>query len=250
MMERVSTLPWDALPLIAAPPGTSLGASSSLTFISELPEGLSLDALGVYTPWATRTSDLDWEVINNPDTNIATFALTDALILQAQQLTFGHPIPFVAVITAQPMTSTDVAAMWDGTAYKEYETQAVYRQDDAKDPPTIYFIHWGERIDMSQLSKQVLAIEPRAAAVKGRLVFAAQVPVQTTSLRAPPSLPFNTVLSTQMSVASLPTAPVPAPAPVAQPTASATSGKTNLGLPIAVGLGAAVLGFVVWRKTR
>lgn len=259
MMERQQTVTWDSMPMIPAPPGTSLGQMAAQSLLAEVAEALGLSPLGVYTPWATRGGDISWDEIRNPDTNIAVFGLTDALIQQAAAVTYGQPLPFVAIITKSPMTQTAVDAMWAGTAYKAYETQAVYRQDDAKDPPTIAFLHWGERIDMADLARQTLSLGPKAAAVGGALVFAAQVPVQTTSMRAAPSIPFDMALSSQLTASGAPVKPIavePVPAavvpsaamPITTAAPAAPSGKTNLALPLAVGAGAAVLGFILWRK--
>jgi len=246
-------LPWDGLTMIPAPPGTSLGQMPAQSIFSEVTTTLQLSSLGIYTPWATRSGDTAWEEIANPDTNIVLWGLNDAQVNAVPQLTFGSPLPFVAIVTKGPMTQGDVAAMWDGTAYAPYETQAVYRQDDAKGVPTIYFLHWGERIDMSKLPAQTLAIGPKAAAVGGVLVFAAQVPVQGTTMRAPPSSPsFDAALQSQLMMNAPVTVPQqPAPMQTAAPApavASASVAKTNLSLPIAIGLGGVALGFLLWRR--
>jgi hypothetical protein len=241
---------WNEMSMIPAPPGTSLGQMAAQGLLAEVTQALGLAPLGVYTPWATRAGDTEWDEIVNPDTNIAVFGITDALIRQAQDVTFGQPLPFVAIVTKGPMTQAAVDAMWDGSAYKAYETQAVYRQDDAKDPPTIVFMHWGERIDMAQLPKSPLGLEPKAAAANGALIFAAQVPVQTTTTRAtPPSMPFTSALSSQLA-AAMPVQALTPPAPTPVPVAPAAAPKMNLSLPIAIGAGAAVLSFVLWRRRR
>jgi hypothetical protein len=243
---------WDSYRMIPAPPGTSLGAMDSQGILAEAAATLQLQPLGVYTPWASRTGDTTWEEIKNPDTNVALWGITDAQVAAVQQITFGSPLPFVAIITKGPMTQTSVDAMWSGTAYKAYETQAMYRQDDAKPVPTIFFLHWGERIDMAELPKQTLALEPRAAAVGGVLVFAAQIPVQGSTARtSPPAVAsFQDALEAQLTLAPVVVMP-PAPPPVViapPPVVPVAAAKTNLSLPIAVGLGGIVLGYMFWSK--
>jgi hypothetical protein len=222
------------------------------SIFSELTTSLDLQVLGTYTPWASRTSDTTWEEITNPDTNIVLWGLNDDQIAAAMQLSYGSPLPFVAIITKGPMTQASIDAMWKGTAYKAYETQAVYRQDDAKPVPTIAFLHWGERIDMSQLPKHTLTIAPRAAAVGGALVFAAQIPSQGSTTRSTPATSsFQDALTAQMTIATpvtVPTGPPAAPPIKLVPTTPSVDTKTNLSLPIAVGLGAAVLGYMLWSK--
>lgn len=263
-----SGAPWDAMAMIPAPPGTSLGQMQAQGMFAELANSLGLEALGVYTPWATRTGDTSWEEIRNTDSNIVLWGLTDAQIAAVPQMTYGSPLPFVAIITRSPMTESQVAKMWAGTAYRPYETQAVYRQDDAKPVPTIMFLHWGENIDISELPKSPVNVSWRAMGVDGTLVFAAQIPSQGSTTRDLPAAPsFDSALASQMTASGPITMPatVTSPPPVMSPVpgpitttlpgtvATATpaaAGKMNLSLPIAVGLGAAALTFVIWRKTR
>src|SRR4029077_19652611 len=114
------------------------------------------------------------------------------------------------------------------------------------------FIHWGERIDMSKLPAQTLALEPKAASVGGRLVFAAQRAREGSTTRGAPSLPF------QPAYAAAFAAPTPGPAPALPPPAPGVApipiqpgaDKDGLGVPIAVGVGAAALAFVIWRNRR
>ncbi len=248
---------FDEYTSIAAPPGTSLGDMSAQGVFAELGQALGLRPMGIYTPWATRTGDVNWEEIRNPDTNVVAWEINDAQVNSVPTISFGEPLPFIVILSKKPMTETEVAAMWDGTAYQPYETQAVYRQDDAKPVPTIYFMHWGERIDISKLPKQTLALVPKAAAAGGQLVFAAQIPSQGSTTRSTPATEnFQTALESQMMLSGPLTAPPPGvltqtgPAPAAAPPPAKPSGKMNLSLPLAVGLGAAALAFVIKRQLR
>jgi hypothetical protein len=239
--------PWDERQMEIAPPGTSLGQMDAASLFSEIVSALQLRPLGLVTPWATRKGDLEWEEIINPDTNIQLWGLTDGQINAATQVTFGSPLPFVVVVTRLPLTTSDVAKMWEGTAYAPYETQAVYRQDDAKPVPTMYFAHWGERIDISKLPQKTLAIEPRAKAVGGDLVFAAQVPVSRSDHNPPPGT-FRQAYDIQLATTGYAAAKPPAPGPQPIPLAPAPDEPLRLGVPIALGLGAAALGFFLWRN--
>jgi hypothetical protein len=110
------------------------------------------------------------------------------------------------------------------------------------------------------LPKQTLALEQKAASVGGTLVFAAQIPSQGSMTRELPAAPsFQAALESQLVAATPVTTPATVTPPSSGPITSAgpspapspaASGKTNLSLPIAVGLGAAALGFVLWRKKR
>lgn len=240
--------PWDEFSMLPVPPGTSLGQMDAMSLFSEVVAALNLRPIGIVTPWATRSGDMSWEDIPRADTNISLWELSDAGVNAVPEITFGSPLPFVGIVTSQPMTTEQVRKMWEGTAYNPYETQAVYRQDDAKPIPTLLFLHWGERIDMAKLPKDVLALEPRARAAGGTLVFAAQVPVESSTERAPPPMTFADTLRGQMATnAAQPPAPAPpAPAPIV--LAPQKEEPLHLGVPIAVGLGAAALGFFLWSK--
>lgn len=246
---------WDELPMIPAPAGTSLGQTDVASILAEVATALSLNPVGIYTPWATRTGDLTWEEIKNPDTNIALYQITDDQVNAVPQITFGSPLPFVGIVTKNPLTETQVAAMWDGTAYEPYQTQAIYRLDDAKDVPTLYFLHWGSRIDSDSPLQRSLAIGPKAASANGSMVFAAQVPFTPSTARSgPPPLSFNDALTSQMAAASAPAQaqiPVTAPAAPAAPVATAApTARSNVPVALAVGAGLGVAVFLFWRRKR
>jgi hypothetical protein len=242
-------LAWDEHRMIPAPPGTSLGDLPAASLFSEIVAALSLRPIGIFTPWATRESDLEWEPIERPDTNIMLWQLSDAAIGAVPEVTFGSPLPFVAILTPRLLSVEAVRQLWDGTAYAPYETQAVYRQDDAKDSPSIFFLHWGERIDMAKLPSQVLAIEPKADRAGGALVFAAQIAREGSATRREPALSFQATYDSTFARAP---APVPGPPPAPPPPIPirAAPEESNLGVPVAVGLGAAALAFFVWRNRR
>lgn len=243
---------WDAQSMVPAPPGVSLGTIQAAGLLSEMADALGLQPAGVYTPWATRAGDVSWEEIKNPDTNLLLFLLTDPQITAATQITFGQPLPFVAILTREPLTQEIVRQLWNGTAYEPYETQAVYRQDDAKEPPTLFYLHWGSRIDLPDLPRQQLAIAPRANQAGGDLVFAAQVPREGTTTRGEPALPFQMAFEQQVVHAPVVTAgpaPVPAPLPPA-PAPAGTNASAPWLLPAAVAVGAGALGYFFWVQRK
>ena len=241
----------DGLP---APPGTSLGQMSALDLFSEIVTALGLQPVGgTFTPWASRTGDLEWEEIHAPDTNVRAYTLSDAQIAAVPEVTFGSPLPFVVIVTKRQLTTEDVRKLWEGTAYEPYETQAMYLQEDAAPVPTIYFFHWGERLDMSKLPAQTLSIAPRAQAVDGQLVFAMQIPAQGSTTRPPPAASFDQALAVKQAQAAPPPAPPPGPPQPIQirPSGTTTSDETSpYALPLALGVGAAVLSFLLWQKKK
>ena len=265
--SRISDPVRRGLRLEAAPLGTSLGALPEAAFLTELADALGLAPIGVYTPWATRVSDLEWESPERaPDTNTALWRLTDVALQAARDVTFGSPVPFVAILSQTPLTSTEADSLWSGTPYRAYETQAVYRQDDGKPIPTIFFLYWGERLDESEVPPHPRSLEQTAAIAEGVLVFGMQIPAGSSTTRDWPATPFATALEMHdliESPARAAPAPVPVPVPVPAAPARSTSpaaasprsGALALSSepdwkPWAVGAAVAVGAFFVWRQVK
>jgi hypothetical protein len=238
---------------VPIPASSGLGQLPSLELFEEIASTLGLTAIGVYTAWATRTGDMTWEPEEQqPSTNLMVWSLTDHDVNLAQQIAFGNPVPFVAVMTDVPLTSMQIDAMWEDTAYAAYETQAVYRQDDAKPVPTIRFLHWGERIDMSNAPQHIKPLESAARSVNGQLILASQIS-GTTSQRDFPAMPFADALAAQLALSAA--APVPGASPVVVgptpqqlPIAPVPTQQSNVVAPVLVGL--AVGGLVFWWARR
>ena len=230
---------------------------------------LKLAEVGVYTPWAAQESSLDWmPVTQPPDTNISVFGLTDQALQAAGQLTFGSPLPFVAVLA--PISAggvrapQEVAAAFDGTPYMLYQTQAVYDQNDGGEPPRIMLLHWAKLRDQGDSDGGNGALASAAQRLGGALVFAMQVNYDYSQRRQAPAMSFAQALAMQVSplgppgpsepgVPPPPGTPAPAPLPgapaPAPPTAAPTTSKITLPI-VGAALVASVLGFVVVRAAR
>jgi len=239
-----------------APYGYSLGHIAANSVWSETAHALGLSPVGLFTVWAKRSGDMSWQPLAHaPNSDTALYATDNASVLAAQRMAFGNPLPFIAMLTPTPLTTVAIDAMWSETAYEPYETEAVYRQDDAKSVPTIYFLHWAMRLESSDVPSRVRSIDSAAAMGGGQLVFAAQVP-KTRDDRAFPVTPFDAALATQLGLAAVareqrqapglgllaeppPVQPVASPKPLLPPWLAAT----------AVGAGVAVLGFWFARRS-
>lgn len=219
---------------VGSPAGTSM-SPQLLELLRMMVEQLNLASIGISTPWATRISDLNWQEIHNPDTNIQTFIIRDVDILQAQQLMFGQPLPFLVLKTLNPIPRATVEAALVGSPYEFYETQAVYRQDDPNPIPRIEFHHWVRRRPLDQEGSKPMS--KVAESINGDLLFGQQVPVEGTTLREKPSIGFQQAFDAQfwadewVSQAPAP-APVPVPAP-APPTVQVdpTTEPTTVPIP-------------------
>jgi hypothetical protein len=222
---------------------------------------LNLPEAGVVTPWATRKSDLDWQEISNPDTNIAMFGITDAKIQEASVVLFGQPIPFVTVFTDSPLTISDIERIAEDSNYDLFETQAVYSQADSDPIPKIQFVHWFRVKDISdQLTRSSKRMEAVAQEMRGTLLFSQQVPVGNSTIRQPPGISFEDAfdLQQQTPIEITPGNPPPSTGPFPEPTPGFPPATTqpvpaqrdSIMGPGLVGLGLLGATIVVWKVLK
>jgi hypothetical protein len=251
LYEKVPT----AMGEIPAPPGVSLPAGfPGLELFGQLIDQLGLTKLGVYTPWAARESGVEWEEIDQPpDTNIAAFVINDALLRTALGITFGNPLPFIAIVTDGLPTPTQVSQALALSPYSFYQTQACYRQDDTGHVPKIYYVHWAEYRKPGDPMHGKGSIDKAAQMVNGTSVYAAQLDYRSTAFRASPPVPFSQALAEQAGGALGPPPLPPELAPPGSqppgPTPSISPARAYVvpGL-IALGLGAVT--FAIVRQMR
>jgi hypothetical protein len=243
---------------------TSLGAPEGVAMSTQLAELLrdltsqvGLRDAGVLTPWGARKSDLDWQEVK-PDTNIATFEITDRDIQTARDtVLFGQQLPFLGVLSGHLQSSSELQSILDGSPYEWYETLAVYRQDDKNSVPNILFFHWLKARPEDQIGRTSKSMDAVASEMFGRLLFAQQVPLEGSTIRSAPAVSFSQAFNTQEPD---PLAPEPVtiePLPSLQPTITTTNptpvepAKTQpkeLVLPILVGFFVAASTVYVLRK--
>jgi len=187
--------------LIPAPPGVTippqLAAMADLILAQ-----LHLEDLGLYSPWATRTSDVSWQEIRQPpDLNVAVAGFSDSLLLQSSVITMGQGIAFLAVLSESLPLQSVVGTAFTGTAYSYYETQGVYRQSDTAAVPHISFLHWIQRRQAGDSAYGGGSLDAAAARLGGRLVLAMQTPGQGTVMQRPaPALTFSLALQQQLGI--------------------------------------------------
>lgn len=239
--------PYAPLGELPLPPGVVL--PTGFPQIGDLAKQLGLKTFGVYTPWAARTSGVSWEPVSQPpDTNIAVFAINDALLAAAQALAWGQPIPFVAVLTEKSISPEVLTKAFGGTPYKFYETQAVYKQSDSAPTPHAYFLHWAENRQPGDAGSGKTSLAQAAAQVGGALTYSIQVNYNTTSARKPPGVSFQSALESQM--ANEGPVPPPPPPPSPPPPTEPPPTKASMAGPLLVGTGVAVATFLVVREMR
>lgn len=234
---------------LPAPPGTSFPTGFPVDLFVQIASILRLKSIGIYTPWAGREGGIDWEPVRQPpDTNITVSILTDQAVLAVPTATFGSQLPFVAILTEVLPTPNHVESAWNGSPYQAYQTQAVYRQDDPRPTPRIYFLHWGE-LRPPGGGRGNKSLEAAAAMIGGKLVFAMQVNYATTAMRQPPALPFDQAIALQLGTGG----PKPIengvmPPPVTTPPAPPK--KASMVAPVAFGAAIAAVTYYVMRRVK
>jgi hypothetical protein len=255
---------------VPLPQGTGLGQLQALELFENVPQQLALPFLGYFLKWAEREGDLQWREVSAPlppnhSDALALYALTDQQVRQAEEIAFGDPLPFVAIVTQEPLSATAVEQMWKKTAFAPYETIAIFKDGDPEVVPRIYFLHWGQRIDMANAPQHVEPLESAALQYNGQLVWAAQ----TESIYGEgwrigpegsrthwPTLPFSDALAAQLALTPASAQPGAPPAPPPQIVTQTTvapatpSFWSSTNAPIIVGFGAAALAFFWVRKRQ
>lgn len=205
---------------LGVPPGTAVEPQVA-ELLRDLAVQLGLKEMGVVTPWATRVGDMSWREIENPDTNIAMFQLTDSQINEAtSSVLFGQPLPFVTIATGELQMISEINRILENSNYELFETQGVYSQNDSDPIPTIVFLHWLRVKDLSdQPTRNVKSMDQVAKEMQGSLTFSQQVPVEGTTTRQPPSVSFEDAFNLQepAPIDSQPELPGPPNPPVTFP---------------------------------
>lgn len=217
---------------LGSPPGVLLPATLE-TLLQDLVGTLGWTSAGVYTPWAMRSGDAVWVDIGSPETNIATFAINEAAVKQAQQVLFGTQLPFVLVLTSNLQPITKLQEILEDAPYDLFQTQAVYNQADSKTVPTVSYVHWLRAKDVDEQPRYPKSLDTVAAEMgAGRLMYGQQVPVETSTLRTPP-VSFSTVLAQQSAPPVVspgwPTTTTPT-VPTTDPTTTTTTTTTTASM--------------------
>ena len=248
---------------LGVPPGTAVDPQVA-ELLRDIVLQLRLPEAGVTTPWGTRVGDMKWEEIEHPDTNIASFRLTDAKIKNASTALFGQQLPFITVMTGELQMASELKRILEGSDYELFETQGVYSQDDPDPIPNIRYLHWLRVLDLAdQPTRNVKPMEQVAREMHGTLLFSQQVPVEGTTSRQPPAISFEDAFNLQEpapidvvpgdpgapTFPSNPGVPDQQPPPSEQLPAPVAS-RASLAGPVLLGLGILGATIVVGRRMR
>lgn len=193
------------------------------------------------TPWASQEGSVDWSPVK-PEWTVAVLPVKDQQLKVAQAAAFGHPVGLVAVLCQKPVTYQLAEAAFASSPYEMFGADAMYRQDDPKPTPRIWFLYWGQlRGDASGGKTSMDAV---AARLNGTLVFPTQLPL-TGRERQAPALPFATALNTQLPPAGVVNIQAAPP-----PGMLAKSSASSVPWPLLVLVGGAAIGTGIWLVNR
>lgn len=234
---------------IPVPPGQSLPAGLFPTIFRDVITRLGLPQIGLYTPWATRDGTRWTEIQQPPDTNIAAFSMSDALMQAAMVATFNQPLPFVAFLGDSEIVPTLIDQALKSTPYAFYETQAVYDQGDTAPVPRIRFLHWAQRRQPGDPDDGTGSLDQVAGAIGAPLVYAMQIAYQQSARRDVPAISFALALQQQAGGVVQPPAVTPPPSLPTTTAPPGSAGKSYV-MPAFVGAGVAAVTFFVVRQYR
>lgn len=246
------TKPLQAVAGLGAAPEQSL-ADVAVSTIQALLQ--SAKPIGTFIPWADQVGDIDWKVVA-PDTRYALYPVTADLLAATERAAFGQPVGFVTVFSTKPFTLDQARALFNGTPYEYFSTDAAYRADDTKPSPTIYFVYWGRLRADAQTIGNYANLEKQANSLGSQLSFPVNMPVPQNASQ--PAIDFNLAMRAQTSpsvAAPTPLAPASAAAPAPTPSASlpAAGQATGVGkllIVLAVGGVAAYAGYRIVRSRK
>lgn len=197
--------------------------------------------LGIYVPWAVQNGGVDWQPEPN-DSNLALYPISDDHLAAIKQLTFGTELPAVCVLTTTPVTLDAAAKAFDGTAYKFFQVEAIYRLADPKSLPTILFLYWADLRDPGDGGSGSASLASAANLMGGQLCYglpSAKAPGQPNI----PAIQFGTALAAQLAQTS------PSPLAPVQPVVAAPPSAKPLAV-VAVAALAALGGYYWWKKRK
>lgn len=208
------------------------------------------EAVGVFSPWGQQSGSVDWQTVQ-PDHDLVIYPISDQQISAVGRATFGIPLGFVAVITTSPVTLQKAEAAFDNTPFAFSHVEGIFRLDDAKSVPSIYFLYWGTIREPTSAGGGNSKMQSVADLLGGTLVFPLQIP-RTGQERPLPAVSFSAALSTQLAATAPAVSPAVAASLVAAPSAlapPAPAARPWWLLPV-VGGGAAALGVYLYRRSQ
>ena len=211
--------------------------------LREILESSAIKPAAVVAPWAVQDGSVDWRS-QLPDHNLMLYPVNDAHMREVERSTFGTPLPAVGILTTTPVVLTKAEESFDDTPYGFDQVEAVYRLDDQKAVPTIYFLYWGRHREPSDAGGGNSSLQSASSMLGGTLVFPLEL-ARTGQERPHPAVGFELALSTQLG--QQPSAALPASAALVP--APATAKKVPWWIWTAVG-GVAAYGGYRWWKGR
>jgi hypothetical protein len=160
---------------IPAPMGVSLPNLSFLHELHGLPESSKWPRMAVLVPWA-KTDGVDIVDYMSPSVAYSVYALNERLLREIQRdVTFGNPIPYLAIGTDQKPDLVRVEQLLASTQHVLERIEVVYPDQSGDAPLHPVWLVWVAAADMGKGGGSH-SLEQVAEALKGHLFYALQHP--------------------------------------------------------------------------
>lgn len=210
--------------------------------ITELLTGATL---GRYSPWAEQVSDTTWQEVPR-EWCYTLFPIDQALLQAAEAASFGHPVPFVALLFTQPATLEAIDRALHGSRYVRDISLGIYSiEQPAVVPPVRFLVHTQHRDTLpgDGAGGGPKSIDAVAQELGGQVVFVGQTPLPDGAPR--PGVTFQEALDLQLGVPGTQPPPGGGTVPVGPPP-----GAEVVPAPAAPDSGAEPASLVVGTKPR
>lgn len=201
---------------------------------------------GIFTPWGKQVGGVSWETIETPDYDLMIYPLAQRHLKGAAKSSFGHPVPWVGLLSRRPIDRITLERALESTPYDLEDVQGIYMQADGGTVPRIVFLYWLVRHDDFDRGGGA-SIEKLAKSLGARLVFPQQIARRSRS-RYHPQIPFEVALQGQLAPPAVP-ASEPSTDGLGKIVAVSGLGTADAAVPrglVATGL-VALGAFAAWR---
>ena len=204
-------------------------------------------------PWAVLDESTGQWSSGAPSYRYQLYLVNAAALDTAQRMAFGQPVGFVCVLDA--VAHARPSDLFDGTPWEYFETDAVYDESDAGDPPRIKFLYWGKLRDEGAVQGTASTLEAQVKTIGGQLVYPLNLSV--TGMRPLPATSFDVALQRQFGVppstsaaSSVPLSPSQSTAPSSSAPSVGVGTSSGWGKLVLLASVAGVAGYVAFRVVR
>lgn len=177
-----------------------------VTFADEvLREMLQARPVGSFAAWAEQIGDTAWDDKIPAEFMYTAVPVDQDALNQVKQASFGHELPYVAMLLPRPATLNAIDRELHGTPYKRDVSLAVYDLKNESQIPQILFLVYARHRDTLPFDQQGgggnRSVQGSAERLGGRLVYVMQAPLPP---HRRPTVGFQDALNNQLGIRDRP----------------------------------------------